>query len=345
MTKKTKRIIALGVAALTIMAVLVTGCGNSNPTPTTSGTATSAPSIVLKFGEINPETHPMVQGMKEFARIVKEKTNGRIQVQIFAGGQLGDEKTEMQSLQMGALDMFRANSMTLADFGADKMMVFSLPYIFTSSDQMWKVLDGPIGQQMLQSVQDKKIKMVALGYFEDGSRNFFGKKPINSIADVKGLKIRVPQDQIMMEMVKAFGASPTPTAYNELYSAMQTGVVDAAENTIAGYTSMSFFEVGKYLTLDAHSDSPGVITMSQQTWDKLSDADKKIVKDAVLEASQFERKVTQKGATDSIAQLKAKGVTIIDVPDKTAWQNAVAPVYAKYASKYQDIIDSIKATK
>ncbi|KLU60682.1 sialic acid-binding periplasmic protein SiaP precursor [Peptococcaceae bacterium CEB3] len=345
-SKNIKTLALTGGMILMSGLLLITGCGQqSSPKSSSTGQNQSGPSMVLKFGELNPKGHPIVQGMQKFADLVKEKTNGRITVQLYPGGTLGNENTEMQSLQMGALDLYRANSMTLADFGVKQMAVFSLPYIFSSNEQMWKVLDGSIGQQLLQDVNHANLKMRALAYYGIGSRDLFSsKKPIRTVGDLKGLKVRVPQDEVMMAMVKDLGASPTPTDYNELYSALQSGVVDAAENDPASYMSMSFYEVGKYLTLDQHTDAPGVVLMSQKTWNKLSASDRKIIQESALESSQYERNVDHKAEQAALTAAQAKGVTVIPVPDKTPWQKAMAPLYVKYA-QYQTLIDQIRNTK
>lgn len=253
--KKINTVMILAITVFLGLILVMSGCSGQqaaegekkNEIDKSGAAATGAQKILLKYGEINPDGHPITEGAKEFARLVKEKSNGRIEIQVYPAGQLGDEKVEIQTVQMGGLDFFRANSNTLPDFGADKMSVLALPFIFKSRDHMHKVLNGPVGEEILKQVEEKDLKMVALTFYDDGARHFFLKnKPAKEVSDLKGLKIRVPQNQILMDMVKAFGASPTPISYGELYSALQTGVVDGAENTIAGYLTNSFFEVGKY---------------------------------------------------------------------------------------------------
>jgi TRAP-type transport system periplasmic protein len=302
--------------------------------------------IVLKYGELNPDSHIMTIVAREFARLVKEKSNGQIVIDVYPSSQLGDERTEMQGVQMGAIDMFRANAVSMGDFGAKKSNIFSLPYLFRDREHLWKILNGPIGKEIKDDVQDSRSGMVAIAFMEEGQRHFFFRDaPASSLAQMKGKKIRVPQTQILIDTVKAFGAAPTPISYSELYSSLQTGVVDGAENPPTGYLSNNFFEVAKYYVLDGHTYSPSIMIMAETTWKKLSDSQKSIIAAAAREMEVFNKMSAAKADSDAFVELKKRGAQIITVTDLAKWPEAVDPVYQKYGAAYTDTIKKILATK
>lgn len=356
------------VIIVSLALLLITGCSSGSKTPETSTPAESAtttettpaetapaettkapedpkPTYVFKWAEVNAENHIMTYSAQEFARALEEESGGRMKVDIYPAMALGDEKTSMQSLQMGVIDFFRGSALTIGDFGAKKMGLFGLPYIFRDRDHLWKVLQSEIGKSLLADVQESGSKMVAIGYFEEGARHFFfTKKDVVGLADMKGLKIRVPQTELMMDTVKAFGANPTPISYSELYSALQTNIVDGAENPVVGYLGNSFYEVAGHLTFGGYSYTPCPILVSEITWNKLSEEDKNIVLKAASIAEEWNKSQAQKNDDEALATLKEKGVKISDA-NVEEWQAAVKPVYEKYGKDYLDIIEQIAAVK
>jgi tripartite ATP-independent transporter DctP family solute receptor len=320
--------------------------GGQGETGKSAASQADAKPMVLKYGELNPDGHVMVTVAKEFARLVKDKSAGKILIDVYPAGQLGDERTEIQGLQMGAIDLFRANANSLGDFGVKKANIFSLPYIFRDRAHIWKVLASPLGMDILNDVQVSKSGMVGVAFMEEGARHFFFRNaPVTNLEGMKGKKIRVPQTQLLVDTVKAFGAAPTPISYSELYSALQTGIVDGAENPPTGYLANNFFEVAKYYVLDGHTYSPSIMVMSEITWNKLSDAQKKIINDAGRETEKINKSVAEKADTDAFAELKKKGAVILTVDDLDKWPGMVKPVYEKYGSEYLDIINKILAVK
>ena len=338
---KTKSVVLLLILMIVAMVV---GCGKTEAPK--AATPAKAEKIVLKWGEQNAPSDFMAEGAMEFAKIVKEKSKGRIEIAVYLSSQLGDEKTQIQSVQMGALDFFRANANITAEFGADKSNVLALPYIFRNRDHLWNVLNGPVGKEILENFKEKNTKMRGIAYFDEGPRHFLMRgKQVKTVEDLKGLKIRVGQTAIMMDTIRALGASPTPISYAELYSALQSGVVDGAENPITAYLNNKFYEVAKYYTLDGHVFSPSIIVMSEATAKKLSPEDLKLVTEAAVEAGQRVRKSVEKREADAAAQLKAKGTVITEVPDKKPWQDAVKSVVDKYGAPYKKLVDQIQNTK
>ncbi|MHB1653283.1 MAG: TRAP transporter substrate-binding protein [Desulfitobacteriaceae bacterium] len=335
-----KKILVPAISSLLVLGL--TACGTTQDAAKGPASAPAAKKITLRLADNQPADYPTVVGDQEFAKLVKERTNGRIEISVYPTAQLGDEKTVIEQLQLGAIDFGRINAAPLASF--DKQLnVFNLPYLFSSSDQMWKVLNGPIGQQMLDGL--KNSKMIGLTYYDSGARSFYNsKKPVVHPSDLKGMKIRVQQSDIFMDLVTALGGSPTPMAYGEVFGALQTGVIDGAENNWPSYFSTNHFQVAKYLTLDEHSRTPELLVASQVTWNKISADDQKIVLQAAKDSQAVQRKSWT--ALDEVAKkaIQEKGNTVTQV-NIEEWQKAVQPLYDKYGKDYKDTIDQIRATK
>lgn len=330
------------IPALSVTLVLgLTACGSTGGNTGTSG-GTTVKKVTLRLADNQAADYPTVMGDNEFARLVKERTNGRIEVSVYPSAQLGDEKTVIEQLQLGAIDFGRVNAAPLASF--DKQLnVFNLPYLFSSSDQMWKVLNGSIGDKMLDGL--KTAKMVGLTYYDSGARSFYNsKKTVVHPSDLAGMKIRVQQSDIFMDLVKALGASPTPMAYGEVYSALQTGVIDGAENNWPSYFSTNHYQVAKYLTLDEHSRTPEILVASQASWNKLSADDQKILLQAAKDSQAVQRKSWTDLEEKAKKAVKDKGNVVSDV-NIDEWQKAVQPLYDKYGKDYKDVIDQIRTTK
>jgi len=343
----------LGVLVCIMLTLFIlAGCGasqqsqpetNQSNTQSNDGNTQSGGQMVLKLAENQPEDYPTTIGDKEFAKIVEEKTNGRIKIDVYAGGQLGDEKSVIEAIQMGGIDFARVNAQPLSDF-AKPLRVLSLPYLFDNSEHLWKVLDGPIGDELLDTLKD--ANMIGLAYYDSGARSFYNSKhEVKTPVDLKGLKIRVQQSELMVGLVEALGASATPMAYEEVYNGLQTGVIEGAENNWPSYYSTSHYEVAKYLTLDYHTMTPEVVIASKALWDKLSDEDKQIIKEAARASEEAQKKSWQEYEEKSIDAVKANGNVITEVTDLQAWQDAVQPLYDKFGADYKDLIDRIKAAK
>lgn len=329
-----KRIVLLCIVALLVLPGLVLAGGRGETAATT----------VLRYGELNPDGHPITEGAYEFARIVEERTEGRIRIQVFPSSELGSEREQMQAIQEGAIDFFRPNTAAMPDFDVSEMALLGLPYIFSSREHMWRALNADVGQQILDAVQESGTRMIGLAYLDDGARHVFTTDtPVERVADIRGLAIRVPENELFMEMVAAMGASPTPIAYAELYSALQTGVVDGAENTIAGYLTNSFYEPAPYLTLNRHMAPPGLIVASEITWNRLSEADRQIIREAARQASDHVIDATVAFEDQGLDELRARGATIIDPGDVSDWQEAVMPIWDRFGAGHEDLIRAIQA--
>ncbi len=276
-----------------------------------------------------------------FADLVEEKTNGTVKIEVYLDGMLGTENETIDQVHAGTLDLARINTSALSST-ADEVGVFTLPYIFTSTEQKYKVLDGEIGQNIIKSLEN--YNMIGLEYWESGSRNFYTtEKPITCVADMKGMKIRVQESDIAIKMIEMLGAAATPMSYNEVYQGLQTGVIDGAENDFVSYYTSGHYEVAKYYTLDGHMAPPALLIMSKTVWDEMSENQQNAIREAAKEAAVWQRKAMDDYQEESRKLVEEKGCQIIEV-DAKEFQDAVAPMYEDYP-QYKEVIDQIRAVE
>ncbi len=279
---------------------------------------------ILKLGTSTQPSHIYNQAADYFANIVADKTGGEIEVQVFPAAQLGSERDMVEGLQLGSLEMTLTSTGPMGGF-VPQVKLFNLPFLFKDRESCYRVLDGEIGTQI--SDRFVKVGLRSLGWFENGFRNITNsKRPVNSPDDMKGVKIRVMEDDVFILTMKAMGASPLPMAFGELYTALEQKTVDAQENPLAVIHSSRFFEVQKYLAMTGHFYSPAVLLISEMTWKKLSPEHQKIVADAASKARDYERGLSLKADQELEAACKKEGM-IITHPDKAPFAKAVASVY------------------
>ncbi|GAB2698575.1 TRAP transporter substrate-binding protein [Paenibacillus thermoaerophilus] len=333
------------IGAVALLGTILAACGGgADKAPDNGGAAggDSGPKYTFRLAETHPGDYPTTLGDKKFAELVKERTNGRIQIDVFPSAQLGEEKSVIEQVQLGAIEFTRVSTGALAAFN-NQFGVFSLPYIFDNDDHLWRFLDSNEGTKLLDSLESSRMK--GLAYYSSGARHFYATKPIKKVEDLKGLKIRVQQNKINMDLITALGASPTPMAYGEVYSSLQTGVIDGAENNYPSYYSSKHYDVAKNLILDQHQRVPEVLLISKTVWDKLSQADKDIIKQAALDSVATQKEEWAKYEKKSEEAVKAAGVTITEVTDPKPWQAAVKPVIDKYRNEYKEVLESIEKYK
>lgn len=334
------------VTLLILLIILTTvGCGGGKDTSNGQATAGSDKKIVLKFGSVNNATHPGVIALNDvFKPRVEELSNGKVEVQIFDNSQLGGERDMMEQLQLGTLQMAYISPV----LGAiePKINILDLPYLFQDNDHVDKVLDGPIGEALLEDLPSKGLR--ALGYFENGFRVVTNsKKPINNLADLKGLKIRTPEAPISVSIFKALGANATPLSFSELYSAMQQGVVDGQENAYNTVASSSYFEVQKYVAETNHMWGNFAILASEKWWQTLSPEVQEAIAQATKEASTYQRKVFREKTQESKQICIDKGMELTQ-PNPDEFIQAVQPVYQELYEEhpdYKEIVDQILSLK
>jgi len=313
--------------------------------PFTGGSSEAQPKpIALKLAETHPQDYPTTRGDYEFARLVKERTNGRIIVEVYHSKQLGEEKAVIEQVQLGAIDMTRVSISPVSAFVRD-LDALQLPYLYRNADHMWKVLNGSIGEEIFRKLESSNF--VGLGWFEAGSRNFYTKKLVKTAGDLKGMKIRVQQSPLMVGMVEGLGAVATPMAFGEVYSALQTGVIDGAENNWPSYLSTSHYEVAKYLITDEHTRVPEIIIGSKRVFDKLSKEDQVIIKKAAKDAVPYQIKLWNEYEKMAEKTVRGKGCTITEVTptQKQKFMDAMKPLYDKQPAEILGVVKKIREVK
>jgi tripartite ATP-independent transporter DctP family solute receptor len=297
---------------------------------------------ILRLAHSLNTSHPVHKTMEYMAERIKEKSDGRLIVQIFPSEQLGTEKECIEALQLGYLAMTKTSSAPMESF-VPKIRIFGIPYLFEDSAHFWKVMLGPIGRELLEAGTKKGLK--GLCYYDAGARSFYAKREIRSPADLKGLKIRVMESVMAMQMIEAMGGSPTPISWGELYTSLDQGVVDAAENNPPSFETSRHFEVCKYYILDEHVRVPDMLLISTRVWQSLSADEQQILQEAVDESVEYNRQLWKQAEQASLEKVKAGGVTIIQ-PDKKPFQQAVQSMWKKYEdTELGALMQQIKETE
>lgn len=306
----------------------------------TSGMATAQ--TTLRLAENQPDDNPVTIAMQRFADLVDQKTGGELKVEVYSGGQLGQEPESIEQAQAGVIDLARVNSVVLANV-SPSMGAFTLPYVFRDVEHKYNVLDGDVGQEVLADLE--QVGLIGFDYMEAGTRNFYtgAAKPVTSIEDLKGMKIRVQPAPISTRMVELLGATPTPMNYGEVYSALQTGVIDGAENDYVSYLTSSHYEVAPNLIEDGHLSPPALLIMNLAKFQALPEGQQAAIREAAAEAALFEREAMLKANEDAKAKVQAEGVTITTV-DNAPFRAAVAPIYDEFAD-LKPLIERIQAVE
>ncbi len=295
------------------------------------GIPSEAASLTIKFGHSGTRVHQYHIGAVKLAEAVDKNSGGQMKIEIFPDAQLGGERDLAEGTRLGTVDMAVAAAGSVLPLWAPEFQIIEMPFIFRDRDHAYKVLDGPVAAELNSLVEKKGIKV--LGYWEVGFRNMTNnKRPIVVPKDMQGLKIRVQQSKVYVEMMKSLGAIGTPIAFTELYSALQQGVVDGQENPIATIRSMNYFEVQKYLSLTFHTYTPGAVMISPKLWNSLTNEQKSILQKSVDESKQFQRKTVTDKEMDDLAFLKSKGMMVTETPNREAFQKATASVFEAMAS-------------
>ena len=282
--------------------------------------------VVLKLGHGLDIMHPVHKAMVFMAEKVKEKSAGRMRVEVFPSEQLGNEKECIEALQLGYLAMTKTSSAPMEGF-VSQMQVFGIPYLFRDAEHLWKVLGGPIGKKLRLAGESKRLR--GLCYYDAGARSFYAKKEINQPSDLAGMKIRVQNSIMSMKMVQAMGGSPTPIPWGELYTSLDQGVVDGAENNSPSFRTSRHYEVCKYYSLDEHTCLPDILVISTRVWNGLSPAQRRILQEAVDESVEYQRKIWAEAEEQDLKTVQAEGVKIIR-PDKGPFRESVRPVWDEF---------------
>ncbi|MBN2423837.1 MAG: TRAP transporter substrate-binding protein [Calditrichaceae bacterium] len=282
---------------------------------------------ILKLAHVLDTTHPVHKAMEFMAEKVKENSKGLMRVDIYPSSQLGGERETIELLQIGSLAMTKVSASPMETF-VPEMKIFSVPYVFRDEEHLWKTLESDIGKKLLLAGQ--KFRLRGLCYYDAGSRSFYTKdKQVVIPADLKGLKIRVMKSNTAVDMVKALGGSATPIPWGELYTALQQGVVDGAENNPPSFFLSKHYEVCKYYTLDEHTSVPDILLVSTEIWEDLTEQQQKWLQDAVDKSIPYEKILWKESSDASLEEVQKAGVTVLR-PDKTLFREQVEPLHDSY---------------
>src|SRR6266496_2550956 len=310
------------------------------------GPALAQQKLALKASDVHPAGYPTVVAVENLGRKLQQATSGRLSVRMYGSMQLGGEKEAIEQAQVGAIQFARVSVGALGPV-IDDLNVFNLPFLFRNTAHMQKVIDGPIGEELLEKVTgNPRAGLVGLCWMDAGARSIYDtKKPIHGIGDLQGLKVRVMGNPMFVDMMNALGGNGVAMGYDQVFSALQTGVVDGAENNPPSFVFDNHYTVAKYYTLDEHLIVPEMLVMSKKTWDSLSPADQALVKKFAREAQLEERVLWQKYEKEAMDKARAAGIEVIEVADKKPFQDAVKPVWDKYGPKYADMVKRIQAVQ
>ncbi len=305
--------------------------------------ASSAASVNFTMAEVNPADTIVGQMDQAFVDKVTELSDGDIEITVQYGGVLGAEEDVLDDMLGGGgtIDISRISAFALTSYGGEKSMLLSLPYTFENRDHFWNFVASDLADEILAEPSENGSGIRGLFYGEEGFRHFFSKDPIETIDDFSGMKVRVSNDPVMNGLVKGLGASPTVVAFNELYSAMQTGVVDAAEQPIANYQSNAFPEVAPYLILDGHTLGAVQVVITDAAWDSLTEDQKAIITEAGEYASGYCHQISEEAESEVLAELEEEGVIITEVDDLTPWKEAVEDVITENTAGMEDLYQEI----
>jgi len=321
-----------------LLAGLALACFAALPLP-----ATAQQKMVWKAADVHPLGYPTVEAIVRMGKKLEAQTGGRISIQMYPQMQLGGEKEMIEQAQVGALQIARVSVGALGPV-IDELNVFNMPFIFRDEAHMRKVIDGPIGDELLRKVTASPARLVALGWMDAGTRNVYANKPVTKPADLKGMKVRMMGNPIFVETMNAMGGNGVAMGFNELYSAMQTGVVDGAENNEPTVLAQNHYQVAKVYSLTGHLIIPEMFVFSKRTWETLSAADQALLKKLSREAQFEQRALWDEKTAKATDELKAKGLQFV-VADKAAFYKATAPVRKKYGAKYAALLKRIENTK
>ena len=299
---------------------------------------------VWKASDVHPLGYPTVEAVQRMGKKLEAQTNGRISIQMYPQMQLGGEKEMIEQAQVGALQIARISVGALGPV-IDELNVFNMPFIFRDEQHMRKVIDGPIGAELLEKIgANPATRLIALGWMDAGTRNVYSNKPVTKPSDLKGMKVRMMGNPIFVETMNAMGGNGVAMGFNELYSAMQTGVVDGAENNEPTVLAQNHYQVAKVYSLTGHLIIPEMFVFSKRTWETLTPQDQALVKKLSRETQLEQRQLWDEKTAKATEELKAKGVQFVPA-DKEAFFKATQPVRDKYGAKYSALLKRILDTK
>lgn len=308
------------------------------------GLASAVHAVEFRSADIhNSDDYPTVVAVKHMSELLEKRSNGKYKIKVFNKGALGTEKETIDQVKIGALDLTRVNISPMNGV-CPLTQVPTMPFLFRSVDHMRHSLDGPVGEEILKSCEP--YGFIGLAFYDSGARSIYAKKPIKTVADAKGLKIRVQQSDLWVALVGAMGANATPMPFGEVYTGLKTGLIDAAENNIPSFDTAKHVEAVKYYSKTEHSMAPEMLLMSKVIWDKLPKADQDLIRAAAKESVAYERQKWDEQEGKSLANVKAQGAEIVEV-DKKSFQSVMGPVYDKFMTTpdMKRLVKAVQDTK
>ena len=326
MTRRQMLTALFGAAVLTLP---MAGCGHQ-PVQDEPGAE-----LILRYAENQPDDYPTTQAALAFADLVAQRTNGRVKVLVYSGGELGAEQSVIQQMQFGGIDFSRVSLSQLAEY-EPALSVLQLPYLYTDADQMWRVLDGTIGDEFLSTLES--LELMGLSWFDAGVRSIYTRQKVTGLADLQGLTIRVQESDMMSEMITDLGAKPVKVVYSKVYAALHNGEIDGAENNWPSYEAMGHYEVAPYFLKDEHTRVPEVQLASPMVMEKLAalgESYPEIIRMCARESAKVERKLWAQQEAESEENMRAVGieVTELDEAEKEKFRAAVQPMYDLFAEQ------------
>ena len=355
--KKISRRSFLAASAALGAAGVLTACGGGSSSSTAASTAPASsaaagdasaasgdPAVTLVYAEVNPLDTIVGQTASYFKEQVESLSGGSITIDLQASGVLGSENDVLDNILAGGdtIDISRISAFALTSYGCKKSMLLSLPYTFVSREHWWNFANSDLAPDFLNEPQELGLPVRGIFYGEEGFRHFFTVEPVAGIEDLAGMKLRVSNDPVMNGLVEGLGASPTVVSFNELYSALQTGVVDGAEQPIANYASNAFPEVANNLILDGHTLGAVQVVITDNAWNnKLTANQQEAIMEAGRLSQEFNASLSEEEENRVLEELKAEGCNVVDVPDKTEWQEACAQVITDNTAGLEDLYQQI----
>ena len=336
--KNGKRVI---VTLLLLLVLAIVGCSSEDAAgDNVSADTNSDEQIVLRLSEPQVDEYPDSIAEKDFAETVEELSEGRIKIEVYTGGQLGDETTTIEQTQVGIIDIGRANAGPLTQF-AESLGVFSFPFLFDDREHMWAALDSSLKETLFADLEESDL--IGLAFYDAGARSFYTKDPIESVGDLDGKKIRVMQNDILIDAFQKLGTSPTPLAASEVYSALQMGVIEGGENNVSTYVADGHFEVAENFTMSEHLRIPGVLFMSKSSWDQLSEENQQIIQEAALASEKVQLDEYDKFSQEAMDRVIEAGNNVIELSDeeRSKFREKVQPLYEEYEATYGSLFEEI----
>ncbi len=326
-----KKLLFVAVALAAVVAVGVWAGGSAEEEPT----------MTLRLAETHGPDYPTTQGSVEFARLVEERTDGRIKIEVFHSAQLGEESDAIEQVQFGGIDFTRVSISPLSAF-VPELDAFQMPFLYDDADHMWEVLRGDIGREMFEGLEEHGF--VGLTWYDGGARHFYTTSRVETVDDLSGLSIRVQEAPLMMDMVELLGATPVPMPFGEVYSGLQTGVIDGAENNWPSYLTTSHYEVAQYLIENAHTMVPEITVASMEVWETLSPEDQEIIREAAWESIDHQKRLWAEFEEEAEEEIRAAGNTITEPSAEVLaeMQERMQPLYDRQPGHVKDMIERIQ---